>query len=82
MADDDERHSINDDLHMMGLPGDDEDDLVADQEALFGRSATSLINLAADDSDGDGTGDAAGAGAEPDTVTTSTKRRCPCTSDV
>jgi hypothetical protein len=54
MANDDEGHSINDDLRMMGLPKDDEEDLVADQEALFGRSAAMPINLATNDGDGDG----------------------------
>ncbi|RLM60398.1 zinc finger BED domain-containing protein RICESLEEPER 2-like [Panicum miliaceum] len=88
-SDDDEGHS-NDDLRMMGLPGDDEEDLVADQEALFGRSAASPINLAADDGDGDGAGavvgdeagPTAGAGAEPDTVISGAKRKRPCTFDV
>ena len=70
MANDDKGHSINDDLCMMGLPGDDEEDLGADREALFGCAA-SPINLAA-----------GGACTDPDTVTTSAKRKRQCTSDV
>ena len=35
--DDDEGHTINDDLRMMGLEGDDEDSMVEDREELFGR---------------------------------------------
>ena len=66
MANNDEGHSINDDLRMMGLLGDDEEDLGADREDLFGRSAASPINLAADDGDGNGASDAAAAGAGAD----------------
>ena len=37
MNDDDEGHTINDDLRMMGLEGDDEDCMEEDREELFGR---------------------------------------------
>ena len=80
MANDDKGHSINDDLRMMGLLGDDEEDLGADREDLFGRSAASPINLAVDD---DGDGGAAGSTVEDaDTLTIGHKRKHSCTSDV
>ena len=37
MDNDDEVHTINDDLQMMGLEGDDEDCMEEDREELFGR---------------------------------------------
>ena len=35
--DDDEGHTINDELRMMGLEGDDEDGMEEEREELFGR---------------------------------------------
>ena len=35
--DDDEGHTINDELWMMGLEGDDEDGMEEEREELFGR---------------------------------------------
>ena len=37
MNDDDEGHTINDELRMMGLEGDDEDGMEEEREELFGR---------------------------------------------
>jgi hypothetical protein len=41
--DDMEEYTINDDLRACGLPGDDDDDLVAGAEALFGSSIAPII---------------------------------------
>ena len=35
--DDDEGHTINDELRIMGLEGDDEDGMEEEREELFGR---------------------------------------------
>jgi hypothetical protein len=56
--DDMEEYTINDDLRACGLPGDDEDDLASNGEALFGSSAAP-INV----DGGDDAGTAGGAGA-------------------
>ena len=56
--DEDLGHSINNDLRMAGMRGDDESDLDADREELFG-SAAEPIEVA----DGD-VGAAAGDGAD------------------
>jgi hypothetical protein len=56
--DDMEEYTINDDLRAYGLPGDDEDDLASDCEALFGSSAAP-INV----DGGDDAGATGGAGA-------------------
>ena len=53
----DEEYTINDDLRACGLPGDDEDDLASDGEALFGSGAAP-INV----DGGDDAGAAGGAG--------------------
>ena len=37
MDDEEEVHTINDDLRMMGLEGDNEDSMEEDREELFGR---------------------------------------------
>lgn len=58
MIDDMEKYTINDDLGACGLPGDDEDDLAAGGETLFG-SSVAPINM----DGGDDAGAAGGAGA-------------------
>ena len=58
--DDMEEYTINDDLRACGLPADDDDDLTAGAEALFG-SSVAPINVDAPDAGagagGDGVGD-------------------------
>ena len=62
--DEDLGHSTNDDLRMAGMRGDDESDLDADREELFG-SAAEPIEVADCDGDGDaGDGDAAAAAGD------------------
>ncbi|KAL6907818.1 hypothetical protein ACP4OV_001988 [Aristida adscensionis] len=56
--DEDPGHSINEDLRMQGLRGDDESDLEADREELFGSFAAPI-----DVDDGGAAGGAAGAAA-------------------
>ena len=64
--DEDLGHSTNDDLRMAGMRGDDESDLDADREELFG-SAADPIEVA--DGDGDaGDGDAAAAAGDGETA--------------
>ncbi|KAJ1254814.1 hypothetical protein BS78_K323200 [Paspalum vaginatum] len=61
---DDNGHSINDDLRMMGESGDDHEgggDLGLHD--LFGSTAAALIDLATGDVPGDGAGGGSGAGA-------------------
>ena len=62
----DESHSINDDLRLCGLPGDDQDDLAADGEALFGSSC------APTNVDGDAGAGGIGVGASRSLTPTST----------
>jgi hypothetical protein len=47
--DDDQGHSINDDYRMADLPGDDESDLEADREELFGAVPPIPIDVDAED---------------------------------
>ncbi|WVZ93147.1 hypothetical protein U9M48_039153 [Paspalum notatum var. saurae] len=58
MDDDDSNgHTINKDLRLMGVPGDDEEDLGEERDALRGLgSQGNLIDLAAGAGDGDGEG--------------------------
>ncbi|CAN6234797.1 unnamed protein product [Urochloa humidicola] len=86
--DDSNGHSINDDLRMAGLHGDDEIDLEADRKELFGSAAEHI------EVDGSAAGAVAGDGAisavaddgataavaGSDTATASGKRKCPSTS--
>ena len=63
--DDMEEYTVNDDLRACGLPADDDDDLTAGAEALFG-SSVAPINVNAPDDTGAGVGaggDAVGASA-------------------
>ncbi|RLM86695.1 hypothetical protein C2845_PM04G22770 [Panicum miliaceum] len=71
----------------MGGVGDDEEDLQAGREELFGRNANALIDLVdAGDGEGDagvaGSATGAGASVDRDTESTGAKRNRPCTSDV
>ena len=43
--DDDEGHTINDELRMMGLEGDDEDGMEEEREELFGRRGNLTLEL-------------------------------------
>ena len=43
--DDMEEYTVNDDLRECGLPTDDDDDLTAGAEALFGSSVAPIIVL-------------------------------------
>lgn len=53
--DDMEEYTVNDDLRACGQPADDDDDLTAGAEALFG-SSVALINVDAPDDAGAGAG--------------------------
>ena len=74
--DDDEGHTINDELRMMGLEGDDEDDMEEELEELFGRCGNVEVIMpppppvgagAGADADA-GVGAGAGAGADTGAV--------------
>jgi hypothetical protein len=83
--DEDQGHSINDDYRMAGLRGDDESDLEADQEELFGAANDPIDVDAADGGDAGGAaggaaGDDAGGAAGDGTVVNGPKKR-KCTSD-
>ena len=75
LAMDDDGHSVNVDIQMMGGIRDDKEDLLMGLEELFGRSANTPINLAVD-------GDGDVVGAEPDSESIGTKRNRSCTSDI
>jgi len=77
-----QRHYINYDFCMLGLPIDDEDDVGADQEALLSRNAAAPINLAGDGKNGGAGASAGDAGTDNENVITGTKGRLPSTSDV
>ena len=53
----------NDEIRLMGGVGDDEEDVLAGQQELFGQMADAPIDLVAD-GDASGAGAGAGAGAE------------------
>ena len=55
VMDDMEEYTVNDDLRACGLPADDDDDLTAGAEALFG-SSVAPINVDAPDDAGTGAG--------------------------
>ena len=61
--------------------GDDEEDLQAGQDDLFGRSTAAPINLA-DDGAGDGAAANVAGAADEETVSTGAKRNRPSASDV
>ena len=62
--DDDEGHTINDELRMMGLEGDDEDGMEEEREELFGRRGNvEVIMSPPPPVGGAGAGADAGAGA-------------------
>jgi hypothetical protein len=61
--DDDHGHSVNDDYRMAGLRGDDESDLEADHEELFGIEAPNPIDVNEENGDA-GPGDNPNAGAD------------------
>ncbi|CAO2162022.1 unnamed protein product [Urochloa humidicola] len=83
----DQGHSINDDLRMQGLRGDDESDLEADRQELFGSAAAPIEVEVDGGADGaavaaaGGSGAAAAAAGEEPTVGTGGKRKRPSTSD-
>ena len=60
--DDMEEYTVNDDLRACGLPADDDDDLTAGAEALFG-SSVAPINVDAPDASAGAGGDGVGASA-------------------
>jgi len=61
--DDDEGHTINDELRMMGLEGDDEDGMEEEREELFGRRGNVEVIMPPPPPVGVGVG-GAGAGAD------------------
>ncbi|WVZ97008.1 hypothetical protein U9M48_042575 [Paspalum notatum var. saurae] len=69
MDDDDSNgHTINEDLRLMGVPGDDEEDLGEERDALRGLgSQGDPIDLAAGAGDGDGEGRGDGTGTDSNT---------------
>jgi len=60
--DDTEEYTVNNDLRACGLPADDDDDLTAGAEALFG-SSVAPINVDAPDAGAGAGGDGVGASA-------------------
>ena len=69
--DDMEEYTINDDLRACGLPADDDDDLTAGAEALFG-SSVAPINVDAPDAGAGAGGDGVGASATQTPASTPT----------
>jgi hypothetical protein len=59
-GDDDQGYSINDDYRMAGLRGDDESDLEAGREELFGGIAPIAIDVDGEDGDAGGGADTSG----------------------
>ena len=71
--DDMEEYTVNDDLRACGLPADDDDDLTAGAEALFG-SSVAPINVDAPDAGAGAGGDGVGASATQTPASTPTAR--------
>jgi len=83
MDDDDKGHTINDDLRMMGLEGDDEDGMEEDWEELFGLRGNVEVIMPPPPPVAGACAGCAAAGAAPDTVShAGEKRGRPCTSKV
>jgi len=67
-----EEYTINDDLRACGLPADDDDDLTAGAEALFGSSVAPINVDAPDDAGAGAGGDGVGASATQTPASTPT----------
>ena len=70
--DDMEEYTVNDDLRACGLPADDDDDLTAGAEALFGSSVAPINVDAPDDAGAGAGGDGVGASATQTPASTPT----------
>ncbi|KAG2636827.1 hypothetical protein PVAP13_2NG391203 [Panicum virgatum] len=70
--DDMEEYTVNDDLRACGLPADDDDDMTAGAEALFGSSVAPINVDAPDDAGAGAGGDGVGASATQTPASTPT----------